>query len=196
MRAPMRKTSIKRALPVLGALAAFAAPSMPSAAALQDENLLVSIPNGFQIGKQGDNGPMTGAEYIPQGETVSDWSRMVTVQVFHNMKRFDSNQFAEGVKRQWLAACPGSEVVKSKDGQENGYPFSLWVFACPLNPKTGKPENMFAKFISGNDSFYSIQYAYRSALTKDIIPPTMTYLGGVQACDSRLPDRPCPKVSP
>ena len=192
MRGPMRKLAIL----MLGASAAFAAPSTPSAAPLQDENLFVTIPRGFQIGKHGDNGPMTGAEYIPQGETVSDWSRMVTVQVFHNMKSFDPDRFAEGVKQQWLAACAGSEVVKSKDGQENGYRFSLWVFACPLNPKTGKPENMFAKFISGNDSFYSIQYAYRSALTKDIIPPAMTYLGSVQACDSRLPDRPCPKIAP
>lgn len=192
----MGKTSVKLGLQMLGALMALAMPSAPSAAPLQDENLLVTIPNGFQVGKQNDQGAMTIAEYVPQGETVSDWSRMVTVQVFHNMKKFDPDQFAEGMKRQWLAACAGSEVVKSKDGQENGYPFSLWVFACPMNVRTGKPENMFAKFIGGNDSFYSIQYAYRSDLTKDIIPPAMAYLGGVQACDSRLPDRPCPKVAP
>lgn len=189
----MRKT--KLAMSMLGALMAFAAPS-PSAAALEDENLLAGLPNGFQIGKQGENGPMTGAEFIPQGETVSDWSKMITVQVFHNLKKFDPDQFAEGMKPQWLAACAGSEVRKIQDGQENGYSLSLWLFTCPLNPKTGKPENMFAKFISGNDSFYSVQYAYRAALTKDIIPPAMTYLRGVEVCDSRLPDRPCPKVTP
>ena len=139
---------------------------------------------------------MLGAEYVPHGETVTNWSRMVTVQVFRNMKKVDPDQFADQMRRSWLAACPGSDVQKIKSGQENGYPFLLLVFACPLNTKTGKPENMFAKFIEGDDAFYSIQYAYRSDLTKDNIPPAMTYLGGVRACDTRVPDRSCPSTMP
>ena len=192
----MRKSLVTTVMPRLAALVAFAAPSAWSAGAFQDENLLVAIPSGFQIGKQGEQGPMIIAEYVPQGETVSGWSRMVTVQVFRNMKRFDPNQFADGIRRSWLAACVGSEVHKVTDGLENGYSFSVWLFSCPMNPKTGKPENMFAKFIGGNDALYSIQYAYRADLTKEIIPPTMTYLGGIRVCDTRLPDRPCPSVAP
>jgi hypothetical protein len=83
-----------------------------------------------------------------------------------------------------------------KDGVENGYPFSFWLLTCPLNTRTGKPENTFAKFVSGNDAFYSIQYAYRSALTQENTLSTTAYLGGIQACDTRLPDRPCPTVAP
>jgi hypothetical protein len=167
-----------------------------ASAPLQDENLLVVVPDHFQIGNQRAQGPTIIAEYVPEGETVSDWSRMVTIQVFRNMKKFDPDRFADGLKRRWGAACAGSEVVKSKDGQENGYPFSLWVFTCPLNPATGKPENMFAKFISGDDALYSIQYAYRSALTKEKVAPAVTYLSSVRVCDSRLADRPCPKTTP
>jgi hypothetical protein len=192
----MRKTLFKTARPILAALAAIAAPLPSPAAPLVDENIFVVIPNDFQVGRQDEQGPTILAEYVPRGETVSAWSRMITVQVFRNLKRFDPGQFGVGMKQTWLAACAGSEVQKVKDGQENGYPFSVWLFECPLNTKTGKPENMFAKFIAGNDALYSIQYAYRSALTKEVIPPTMVYLGGIQACDSRLPDRPCPKVAP
>lgn len=181
--------------PVVLALALCAPPAW-SAGTFQAENLLVAIPSGFQIGKQGEQGPMIGAEYVPQGETVSEWSRMVTVEVFRNLKGFDPNEFAEGMRRSWLAECTGSEVNKIKDGQEYGYPFSLWLFSCPRNSRTGKPENMFAKFIGGNDALYSIQYAYRAELTKEIIPPTMTYLGGVRVCDTRLRDRQCPSVAP
>jgi hypothetical protein len=190
----MRKSISTAAGVGLAALVAFGA--APAWSAFQDENLLTVIPNGFKIGKQGENGPMIGAEYVPQGETVLDWTRMITVQVFRNIKKGDPNQFAQGVRAMWLSACPGSEVMKIKDGAENGYPFAVWQFTCPNNPQTGKPENMYAKVIGANDALYSVQYAYRSELTKDVIPPTMAYLGSVQVCDTRLPDRPCPTTSP
>lgn len=185
----------RAAAPILIAIAALSALSA-SGAALQDENLLAAVPTGFQIGKTAQQGPMITAEYIPQGETVSGWSRMLTVQVFGNLKKFDADQFADGIRRKWLSACTSSEVSKIHDGVENGYSFSLWRFACPMNQTTGKPENMFAKFISGNDAFYSVQYAYRAALTKDNIPPATTYLRSVGVCDTRLTDRPCPSLAP
>jgi hypothetical protein len=55
---------------------------------------------------------------------------------------------------------------------------------------------MYTKIIGGNDALYSVQYAYRSPLTKEIISPTMSYLASIMVCDTRLPDRPCPVVSP
>ncbi|HLZ74403.1 hypothetical protein [Phenylobacterium sp.] len=172
------------------------APLAARPAPLEDENIIVNVPHDFQVGKQNQQGPMIIAEYVPHGETVQAWSRMITLQVFRNLKHFDPAKFGGGLRQSWTSACPGAEVQDLKEGQENGYPFSLWLFTCPLNPATGKPENMFGKFIGGNDALYSVQYAYRSGLTKEVIPPTMTYLGGIQVCDTRLPDRPCPTVTP
>jgi hypothetical protein len=110
-------------------LAAFAA--LPAwSFALRDENVITAVPSGFTIGKQGENGPMIISEFVPQGETVSSWTRMITVQVFRNIKGGDPNRFAEGFKPMWLSACPGSEVMKIRDGVENGYPFAVWQFTC------------------------------------------------------------------
>jgi hypothetical protein len=192
----MQRSSLRKVAPSLVVLAMFGAPSALSAQGLQDENLIAAIPNGFKIGKQGENGPMIAAEYVPQGETVSDWTRMITVQVFRNMKKFDPNQFAEGVKRSWVSACAGSDVQKVTEGTEGGYPFAVWLFKCPNNPQTGKPETMFTKLVGGNDALYSVQYAYRAALTQDLISPAMTYLGSIRVCDTRLPDRPCAAAFP
>jgi hypothetical protein len=191
MNKPGRRPTL-RVLPMFAAAAVLAASCPSFAGALTQENLIAPLPAGFHVGKQGDAGPMMLAEFIPVGETVQDWSRMVTVQVFHNLHGVDPDGFAEGVKTRWLAACAGSDVRKVKDGVENGYRFSLWIFACPLNTGTGRPENMFTKITSGADSLYSVQYAYRSALTPDLIPPAMQYLRTVLVCDTRLPDRPCP----
>jgi hypothetical protein len=172
-----------------------AAVSAASAAPLEDENLLVAVPDGFVSGYQAAQGSMTMQEFVPRGQTVETWSRMVTVQVFHNLHA-SPDAFADNLRKGWLGACPGSQVSKIKAGAVNGYAYALWRFTCPLNPSVGKPENMFAKFISGNDSFYSVQYAYRTPFTAKLAPPATAYLGGVSVCDSRLRDRPCPSVAP
>jgi hypothetical protein len=51
---------------------------------------------------------------------------------------------------------------------------------------------MFLKTISGKDSFYDVQYAYRRAATAEMVTPAVRYLSTVRACDTRLPARRCP----
>ena len=180
----------------MAGLISLAATAAASAAGFQDENLIVPIPQGFQLGDQGQSGPGSDiAEYIPTGQTVNAWSRMVTVQVFHNLKAFDPDRFAETIRDRGPASCPGEQGVLVKHGQEHGYTVALWLFTCPLNPQTGKPETFYDKLISGADALYSVQSSFRSMLPRDAISPTMAYLDSVSVCDTRLPDRPCPTVS-
>jgi len=163
------------------------------AATLKDETLLTPLPKDFKVGFQTERGQMVISEFVPKDETVANWSRMITVQIFHVLKHFDPDTFASGMGKQWKAACAQGEVQKAKDGKENGYNFSLWIFTCPLNPQTQKPENMWLKTISGADSLYSVQYAYRKELNKEMIGPAVDYLRQVMACDNRRSDSPCPK---
>jgi hypothetical protein len=165
----------------------------PVLAALQDENLLIQLPGGFKSGYTASNGKEDMAEYVPAGESVDDWSRMVTVQIFHEAKNADPEGFADNLAKGWTSSCPGGTAQKSTAGVENGYPFALWVYACPLNPQTNKPENMFLKVTSGADALYSVQYAYRLELSKELIEPAIDYLKTVMVCDTRQKDRPCPK---
>ena len=167
-----------------------------SAAGSQDETLIAPIAQGFQLGDQGQSGPGSEiAEYIPKGETVDAWSRMVTVQIFHNLKAYDPDRFAEAIRDRGPAGCPGEQGVLVKHGQDHGYIYSIWLFTCPLNPATGKPETFYDKLISGADALYSVQYSFRSTLNRDSIPSTLAYLDRVSVCDTRRPDRPCPAPS-
>jgi hypothetical protein len=176
-------------------LISLAAGAAVSADGFQDENLLVPIPPGFQLGDQGQSGPGSDiAEYVPRGETVDQWSRMVTVQIFHNLKAFDPDRFAETIRDRGPASCPGEQGVLVKHGREHGYVYALWLFTCPLNPQTGKPETFYDKLISGADALYSVQYSFRSTLPRDAIPSTMSFLDSVSVCDARLPDRSCPRA--
>ncbi len=159
-------------------------------AGLEAENVLTPLPKGFKIGSQGRTVTGSMSEFIPQAETVQDWSAMVTVMIMHVNATPD--QFATGMFDDVKAGCPGIQTQKVTEGTENGYAFSLWLADCPLNPATGKPESFFMKIIAGKDALYNIQYAYRQDLTKDLMVPAMTYLKEVRVCDTRDATHPCP----
>jgi hypothetical protein len=163
-----------------------------AAAALEGENLLAPMPDGFKVGYHVANDDEIMAEYVPSAETVDDWSRMVTVQVFHKLKNADPDGFAGNLAKGWREACPGGDGRNLTAGNENGYAYSLWAFECPLNPETAKPETMWLKATSGADGLYSVQYAYRSAADGALTLAAMTYLKGVSVCDKRHIERPCP----
>ena len=177
---------------LLPILAVLAATTLPGAACAQEkleaENLLVGVPDGFVVGDRADGkSGLIAAEFIPQGETIEDWTRMVTVQVFRGEKH-GPDKFAQNLKIGWEGAC----VERLGSGAVNGYRYSAWSFGCPLNPKTSKPETMWLKVIRGKDALYSVQYAFRALPTAEFEKAANEYLARVAVCDTRAPKHPCP----
>lgn len=165
-------------------------------AELKDENLLQNLPKGYKIDFQAKQGNMVMTEMVPQTETTKNWTEMVTTQIFLGMKNATPEQFQAFMAKSWLATCKGSEVTPITQGEENGYAFSIWLLTCPLNKSTGKPENTWFKAIKGNDSFYVVQKAFKLEPSKEQITEWMQYFRSVMVCDTRLADRPCPKLNP
>jgi len=191
----MRRAAIVRRSAIAAAGFALLVATSAHATSLQNENLITPLPTGFKIGwRKIIPNRMTMVEYVPSGETVNDWSRMVTVQVFFHLSNIDPDRYIAGVANHWRAGCPGGDGKKVFGGFENGFATALWFLACPRNPQTGKPENTFFKAISGQDSLYVVQYAYRRTLSRDVATPGLRYLKTVFACDTRRADRPCPKL--
>ena len=182
---------------MLAALAAIVLPGAAYAQAAPDtkldaENLLVKIPNGFVVGDRAEvNAGLTAAEFIPSGETVQDWSSMVTVQVLHG-SREGPDKFAEHLKLGWEGACANSKVDRLGGGKVNGYRYVAWSYGCPLNPQTKKPETMWLKVVRGKDALYVVQYAFRALPSDEFEKTANGYLAGVSVCDTRDPNHPCP----
>lgn len=184
--------------PLLLAAAALVALALFSSAAmaqLRDENLLVSMPEGYKIGFQNKAGGVLITEMVPAGETVENWTEMVTVQILFGNKippvRFEAN-----IKKLWAASCSGSSAHPIFSGDERGYPVALWFLSCPLNKQTGKPEHTWMKAIGGNDSLYVVQKAFKFMPSKEQIDRWMQYLKKAAVCDTRRPDRSCPAAWP
>lgn len=180
-------------LPILAALAVMTLPGAASAQEKLDaENLLVGVPDGFIVGDKAEDGKgLVAAEFIPKGETVQDWTSMITVEVFRGAP-FGRDKFAQHLKDGWEGACKDSKVEKLGEGRVNGYRYSAWYFGCPLNPQTNKPESMWLKAIRGNDAFYAIQYSFRALPTDQFKAIADKYLGAASVCDTRKPEHPCP----
>jgi len=152
------------------------------------------MPEGYKVGHQQRNDKQLISEMVPAGETVENWTEMVTVQIFLGLKgslQEAQDHIADG----WLKACPKGLRVPIVETTENGYPVSLWQLSCPDNPQTGKPEWAWFKALRGNDSLYLVQKAFRFEPSKEQITTWIRFLKTVAVCDSRLPDRACPKTN-
>jgi hypothetical protein len=162
-------------------------------AQLANETLLVGLPAGYKVGFQAKNAKTQITEYVPQNEDVEGWTQMVTVQIFFGA-HFTPAEFEQTISESWKRACPEAVSAHISDGAENNYPFSFWLETCANNPKTGKPEMTWMKGIAGRDSFYLVQKAFKYEPGKDEISAATQYLRGVQVCDTRGTEHPCPDL--
>jgi hypothetical protein len=96
--------------------------AVPSARALEGEVLLVTVPKGYKIGYEKKAGNQIMTEMVPEGETVKDWTEMVTVQIFLNMRGVAPAEYRERIEKLWAGACARSEFATVKGATEGGYP--------------------------------------------------------------------------
>ena len=155
------------------------------------EKLLFAPPQTLQKAYHSERvGSLT--EYIPAGETVEDWTEMVTVQVFRGLK-VDPAPFLQTIGRGLTKSCPGfTSPTGIINGQANGYPTSMLTVTCPLNPATGKPETTVFRIIKGRDALYSVQHAWRSAVSGEEVGKAALALRTVVVCDTGDTTHPCP----
>jgi outer membrane protein assembly factor BamE (lipoprotein component of BamABCDE complex) len=175
-----------------------AQPAQPAAAThgLAYENVLMPLPDGFKLGYQAAQGQVKMMEFVPNAETVENWSRIVTEQIFLGARNADPSALPNAMTPGLISKCQGATMRELSKTKENGYPAVIWGFECPMNPVTHRPETMWMKVISGADSLYSVQYAYRRAPADDMAREALGFLQRVSACDTRTPTHPCPNLIP
>ena len=178
-------------IPILFAALLF---SFPAHAQLKNENLLVAMPDGYIVGFQDKNARQQMTEMVPRGQSVKDWTDMLTVQIFFGMTNVTPDSYKQRLEKLWAENCKGARSSPVGQGNERRLPVTVWAAFCPLNKETGKPETTMLKAIGGKDSFYVVQKAFRFQPDKSQIEQWSRYLRGVSVCDSRVPERACPQT--
>ena len=170
-----------------------AAPTL-SFAQLKDEILLQNLPKGYRIDFQNRRDNVGMSVMLPQAETANNWTEVVITKIFFGLKAAELMGYQEFSAKKLAATCKNSEVKTLSNGEENGYPFSVWQQICPLNSLTGKFEKGLFKAIKGNDSFYVVEKTFRFDPPEEKVSQWMEHLKTIIVCDTRAPDHPCPKL--
>ena len=122
-------------------------------------------------------------EFVPQGETVQRWTRMVTIMrrtgVASRLAPLDyAHQFVAGLP----ASCPGAEVRAPEAIQISNRPAARTLARCPLNPQTGLPESFYMFAIAGAADMHIVQVAFRRVPTEAALDFAAEQLASVQFC--------------
>ena len=152
------------------------------AAVQPEESLATAMPPGFVVGYTVEQGPMLMEERIPKGESVQQWSRMVTVQRFRGGASIGARPFVDRLTGMWSGACPGAQIGPVEEGTVDGAPFAAVRADCPRNPATGKPETMFARVFAGPSDLHSVQYAFRTVPDANAVTAATSYLRAARIC--------------
>jgi hypothetical protein len=123
--------------------------------------MVSKIPQGYKVASENKSDIGWHLELIPEGESLSQWTEMLTVQVLRNTGGWTLSGFQADVEKSWVAMFPGGSVQIIERGCEELQPTLIWSQACPLNKSTGKPENTWFKVLISGGNLVIIQKAFK-----------------------------------
>jgi hypothetical protein len=153
---------------------AVAAAALASPAAA--EKLALPPAPGFIAGHHATQGRLTIDEYVPRGESVQRWTRMITVQRISGLGNVPAPQFVAEIAKRYVAGCRGKATGLA-------VPFGAAAGArldCPRNPMTGAPETLFIRAIPGGGDMFCVQIAFRGIPMPRETQWARDYLGRVR----------------
>jgi hypothetical protein len=177
------------------------AQSLPSIEGEQLYGILIDQ-DRWDIGYKNAATGMNLVEYVLKGETATNWSRMITVQIFYNNPT-PLPAFAKSLKTAFdkKQECERGQFHQIASGKKNGYPAMRFAISCPLEKRAKRGEWTLYQAIRGKDSLYVIQRAWRGEPYKTDAPISglelstwAQFMERISVCDTRQPkDHPCPQ---
>lgn len=114
---------------------------------------LPPIPN-FVVGHSQRAGTSQIVEFVPRGQTVQRYNKMITLSSFVVKPGVTPPAILSAFAQRYRAACPRASVSPIVLGGGNG---GVRI-DCPRHPKTGKPETVFARAVSAYPAMAIVQY--------------------------------------
>jgi hypothetical protein len=148
---------MRRIAGALLALAAFAAGQERA-----EERMVSPALPGFEVGSTNSNGPVSMTEEVPRGESVQDWSAMVTTHRMANAPLTPVQfltAFAAGLNRVCANATVGGPFAVTRAGRQA----ATLTFDCPVSRATGGRETTTILAIAGSSAMFVKQVAFRPA---------------------------------
>lgn len=160
--------------------------------------LAMTLPAGFKVAFQDARGSNYIQEAVPAGETVNNWTQMITVTGVKDLAtrpELTPRSFLNSLAQNFQRACPGSFSAKPAfQGQLSGFDAFVGVVSCGTAPTpSGKSsESALIAVIKGQSDFYTIQWAERAAPSETPIEADMKKWG--QRFKALSPIKLCSRV--
>lgn len=164
---------------------ALVVPLLLAATSNGKERLSATPLTGFVVGYEAANEEQSILEEVPAGETVQDWSRMVTTQWFSGkLPRPTPSQFLQNIARSVPQSCPGATNTEPVLSTRNGRAAAQFRVDCPRLASTGKPETFMMLAIAGASDLHVKQVAFRRVPSAADVRWGESLLGGVTFCSA------------
>ena len=137
--------------------------------------------SGFVLGYEANDAAVDFAEWVPKGETVQAWTRMVTMIRLDSL-RVTPQQFNQMMTEGLAKSCPGATISEVSTAAIDGRPAARFRGDCPRNPATGKPEVLFHLAISGQNDLHIRQVAFRYHPSAEDVRWAEGMLGATRWC--------------
>jgi len=152
IRSPDNNATIRWIAPIYGQLLSF------------------SFPREFKSAYAKANGPSYIQESVPEGETVDEWTQMITVTGVKGLASkpdFSPKKFAEDMAGRMKGRCPNSFSAASIfDGKIGGHDAFAAVLSCGTSPlAAGHNESFLVTVIKGDSDYYTVQWAERAEVS-------------------------------
>jgi len=147
---------------------------------LYGRTLTFTLPADMQRANDKDNGTNRLIEYTPRGETVANWTRLVTIQAYRGLGT--SPQPTAKIARQafYPAACKVG-LIYQDNGEKalgGGLKRTLVINGCASPPPGAYPkalagagEQDFILIFRDSDTIYTLNYAVRGKPFAGKAPP-------------------------
>lgn len=147
---------------------------------------------GFVVGFEKANAEQSIVERVPAGESVEQWTRMLTSQRFVGRARDPGpRQLLVNMQGLMKNACPGGSTGEIVVMTVSGRPAARMRSDCPLNPQTGLPESYFIVAFAGTTDLFAEQVAFRRAPTAADLSFASKELQQVRWCTGASEEAAC-----
>lgn len=169
-----------------------------TAGARASERLQVPQLSGWKVVTSVTDRAGESTELIPQQETADTWTRRITVQAFRGVPITVSG-FLEQVVQKTAPVCDGATAGPPSLGRVSGAEAGTRTVACGRYKGDGRGTFSLHYVIRGREAFYVVSRIWRgepfnpaqTPISADEMQDWTDYVGGIELCDSRDPNRPC-----
>jgi len=115
----------------------------------------------WNVGSEASNDVMRLTEFVKPGETVDNWTELVTIETFNKAVNIGTVEAQmDGSRRDLVARCPGS-TIEAISGQAATGLYESSVMGGGKSPD----EHNITRVLDGHDNRFIVQYAVRGTKT-------------------------------